>query len=524
MSIGSETANLSHEGTVYLGQDDDWTQATDPRAKKRIQNRNAQRSYRQRMKMRMAELARLKELRRQSLERSVLQQQIDPRIVPSVEGYQYFESARTEHGVKDEGDHATMRQEDGQDHNYAVYNRNPLLLDLSLGQSKSMAQDGHLSQICGQPSPGGDVFVPADGSQLHSARQSASPSAYHHDTFQQSHSPPVLEQGQSNDMEHCYPQMQTGVDVGSDNVKAAHGGPNDCEGYVPHCKGYQTFSLPMRPSQNLANGVLHYDDPHAGPDLDRATAAAQPFHSAPTPLPTPLPTPIGSGLSSFPDLHDGQDPGVAPVPSNAAHANHTGSPPPCLGGPSSFDDKFRRIMTEVEAAGFNSFDDLVSAYYIRPFEDVSHLATQQRISRNRGLPRILGDIFAATSQWTTWEKHGIQQEILKISEELLEQEQAKSRDVVRAKFNVLMEQIGSGAGAHSVELKRAFIDMGKLLQEQQPNSWALLITLAGRGQTACPRDHFCIVLMNMMMLNCVGYAGNQMLSNMFFALSQMDLQ
>jgi hypothetical protein len=82
----------------------------------------------------------------------------------------------------------------------------------------------------------------------------------------------------------------------------------------------------------------------------------------------------------------------------------------------TLDQRFEGVMRQVEAAGFDSFDDLVSAYYSGSFTDPSPMANEQRLSRNRRLPNVIANISKAANDWTAWERRGYQDEILKTSE------------------------------------------------------------------------------------------------------------
>lgn len=85
----------------------------------------------------------------------------------------------------------------------------------------------------------------------------------------------------------------------------------------------------------------------------------------------------------------------------------------------SLDERFETIMRHVDAAGFKSFDDLVTAYYSSTFSETSPLVIEQHLSRNRRLPKVIADVFQATNNWTPWERCGFHEEILKTAESML---------------------------------------------------------------------------------------------------------
>ncbi|PHH77756.1 hypothetical protein CDD82_3374 [Ophiocordyceps australis] len=103
----------------------------------------------------------------------------------------------------------------------------------------------------------------------------------------------------------------------------------------------------------------------------------------------------------------------------------TPAPSPCqppARGDCSLDQRIESVLTQAEAVGFDSFDQLATAYYCSTFAEPSPLATNQHQSRRRRLPRLVSDVFRATGQWTPWERRGFHDEVLKAAEALLRAE------------------------------------------------------------------------------------------------------
>ncbi|KAK1997112.1 hypothetical protein LX36DRAFT_87248 [Colletotrichum falcatum] len=80
------------------------------------------------------------------------------------------------------------------------------------------------------------------------------------------------------------------------------------------------------------------------------------------------------------------------------------------------------LMEQAAAAGFETLDEAVAAYYTETFEDVPALYQEQRLSRNRRLPRLLNTLQSAARGWSEWERRGFQEQMTMGAEELLVQE------------------------------------------------------------------------------------------------------
>ncbi|KAK2593237.1 hypothetical protein QQS21_009077 [Conoideocrella luteorostrata] len=85
----------------------------------------------------------------------------------------------------------------------------------------------------------------------------------------------------------------------------------------------------------------------------------------------------------------------------------------------TLDERVRYIMSQIEANGFSNFDALVNTYYGGTFPEISPVAHEQRLSRNRRLPGVIAELYNNTEQWTHWERLGFHEEIMNISEKML---------------------------------------------------------------------------------------------------------
>lgn len=121
------------------------------------------------------------------------------------------------------------------------------------------------------------------------------------------------------------------------------------------------------------------------------------------------------------------------------------------------------IMENVQAAGFDSFDALVSAYYCDTFAESSPLANEQRLSRNRRLPKVIDDVFRATEGWSSWERRGFHEEILKTAESMLTSEGAGARSSLMSKITPLLESHDASNPAATAE---ALVNLKRSIQNE----------------------------------------------------------
>jgi hypothetical protein len=164
-------------------------------------------------------------------------------------------------------------------------------------------------------------------------------------------------------------------------------------------------------------------------------------------------------------------------------------------------------MKSVEETGFDSFDELVAAYYGEDFHESSLLAYEQRLSRNRRLPKVIAEVSHAANQWTSWEKRGFQEEILKTSESILAAESNSVRNTLIPKIVLLMHERKFSADKSSIsqviplmkklvqnEVSDLPTKYKHILNEQQPNLWALTMTLADGEKGLSQQDRSSIAL------------------------------
>lgn len=103
------------------------------------------------------------------------------------------------------------------------------------------------------------------------------------------------------------------------------------------------------------------------------------------------------------------------------------------------DERVGSIIMYLETMGFENFDELVRTYYGQNFGEASFLCNEQRLSRNRRLPGVIASLFCAAARWTTWERRGFQEEILKATEAMLTSESLEAHSDLQTRAARVLE-------------------------------------------------------------------------------------
>lgn len=82
-------------------------------------------------------------------------------------------------------------------------------------------------------------------------------------------------------------------------------------------------------------------------------------------------------------------------------------------------ERLVHILKAVAAAGFDSLDDAVLAYYTENLKDEDQLRQQQRLSRIRRLPVLLKELHLAAQDWGPWQRRGFHEQIIKSTEDII---------------------------------------------------------------------------------------------------------
>ena len=150
---------------------------------------------------------------------------------------------------------------------------------------------------------------------------------------------------------------------------------------------------------------------------DRPNMLDTPFHAAGATAPSRAQgASTESGTSSTPSS-----------PHQAARSNGRG-----------LNENFELMLECVQAVGSDSFDSLVITYYTEKFGASTPLANEQRLSRNRGLPKLISEVYQATNDWSDWERRGFHEEILKTTESILMSEAGRARQAFKTGLSPLL--------------------------------------------------------------------------------------
>jgi hypothetical protein len=91
--------------------------------------------------------------------------------------------------------------------------------------------------------------------------------------------------------------------------------------------------------------------------------------------------------------------------------------------PTTLSARVATAIKAIRALGFSGLEELTAQFYTADLQDRPALADAQRISRRRGLTRILAKIREhAQDDWTEWEAQGYREEILRAAEDILSDE------------------------------------------------------------------------------------------------------
>jgi hypothetical protein len=85
----------------------------------------------------------------------------------------------------------------------------------------------------------------------------------------------------------------------------------------------------------------------------------------------------------------------------------------------STETRLSHVLKAVSAAGFDSLDDAVVAYYVQSLKHNKRLWQEQRLSRIRRLPVLLEQLHLAAQSWGEWQRRSFQEQIIKSTEDIV---------------------------------------------------------------------------------------------------------
>ncbi|KAH7182284.1 uncharacterized protein B0J16DRAFT_400467 [Fusarium flagelliforme] len=138
----------------------------------------------------------------------------------------------------------------------------------------------------------------------------------------------------------------------------------------------------------------------------------------------------------------------------------------------SVDDRLEYIVDAATKIGYDSFDALAKDYYNHTFEPSSSIARKQRMSRNRRLPTVMSEIFSAANDWCEWERRGLFEEVVRMTESLLISEANDSQNLLEDKLEHFIKTSAQGNMTSRPDLASK-----RFIENSLPTLWALLLAL-----------------------------------------------
>lgn len=172
----------------------------------------------------------------------------------------------------------------------------------------------------------------------------------------------------------------------------------------------------------------------------------------------------------------------------------------------SLEKRFEYLRLCLSAAGFSTFDTMASQYYTADFSHESIMSSEQRISRQRQLPPLLAELRQHVKTWTQWEAHGYCDEIIKSTESIIVSERGDSAAIVQREYsNTLLELVipwqgaidGGGNGMSTSALQ----PLMRMFQETIPKLLALVESLTSTSEMSNPRERFYTTIALVVLLN-----------------------
>ncbi|KAF2157805.1 hypothetical protein K461DRAFT_290081 [Myriangium duriaei CBS 260.36] len=515
---GRSMSPKSEETNTDIPHEDDWRHIPDRKAKKRVQNRVAQRSYRQRMKARLEELQAKVTMHEQKAEvqRATLEQSTSPGHIPAP-AMAYCPTPP--HAMSVDGTQVG-HMEVFQAQNHGSQKRKRALSDSEYDMSCDFIQEYPNGMITpGMTSNPNEVMhgfikrprsYTVDTPKLMGTNGDMNPDL----CMQLPTAPPSL-QSLTPEQQPLPSNLQSFIPTPPliDPQAQLHGGTS----LPPNC----FTDLNMNPN---ADGFLVQDNLHMQPTA-LATAdggllvgganfvnnfAFQGNVDVPLTLPmedlkdswkaTPTPQPTIAPLMGFQaspqslkDLNPAMDScsrsppplqfdGVVPQePATKPEKN------------ASMEDRLKYVIDQAKAVGFPNFDDAIIAFYNHTFRESSALFNDQRLSRNRRLPRVLAILRDAAQDWSEWERRGFQEEIIRSAEENLVKEfQSFKAGDKFADCQSVLNQNNATLNTNSATLNNN--SMKRKVQDELPNLWALMAALTSKNGAQKPTDRSRAVL------------------------------
>ncbi|KAM0487113.1 hypothetical protein ACHAPX_000381 [Trichoderma viride] len=137
----------------------------------------------------------------------------------------------------------------------------------------------------------------------------------------------------------------------------------------------------------------------------------------------------------------------------------------------SLEDRFEFMRVCASVAGFHSIDDMAKQYYTADFSHDSVISREQRNSRHSQLPQLLSKLRKSVKTWTQWEAHRYQYEIIKSAQSLIRAERSNyptTQHIYTEALTDLEKALAVGLTHNSGEndlIPRAFRRLSKMFQD-----------------------------------------------------------
>ncbi|KND86913.1 hypothetical protein TOPH_08461 [Tolypocladium ophioglossoides CBS 100239] len=535
-STTSGPYSLPDKDEMQLSAEDDWTRVKDRKEKKRIQNRVAQRSYRSRMKARLGELqSRLQYHEDQRAKEDSERQDLSPMSPPSPSNNGSLITPPSSNI------HVAPLQEPDPSSTASSSPPTPPDVSSEMGATPQHAKTlGNFApqQMDVASTESSPWFI--DSSSL---MQHGDPSSYAQPSIP---TPSVTIPHTPNPMMSAFmPQCQRGAAEGTSNLS---------QSILQDCLRFQmqlltkkntpdNISVAQREEllstmQNMVfsnashiaransyGGMSATDFPTVDdrlkltPGQDVPNMPWKPMLQSYTSQLSPPSQMEISQMESLvnskpPSMHDTPAPSHREATSEFFASNSTNSPSASTNQPpKSIDERIEAALEGLESLGFSNFDSFAEAYYSGNFDESSHLAAEQGMSRKRRLPRLLSEILDAAQSWDPWERRGLNEEVLRTAESLLVSEgkniDDKSMEASISSFIQMADLAGTPQQSQSCPQSVATVK--KTLQNELPNLWPLMMAVAGGNRAPRQRDRSNMVLASIVILHCSGRMPKQKL-------------
>ncbi|OAQ83764.1 basic-leucine zipper (bZIP) transcription factor [Purpureocillium lilacinum] len=524
--------SLPDKDEVQLSAEDDWTRVKDRKEKKRIQNRVAQRSYRSRMKARLGELqSRLQAHEEQKAKEEAERCDPSPPSPPSSSA-----TGLHLHTTPPSGNNAGANDTEPSSINSASPPTPPDVVgDLDPSQhAKAIDQFSHQMDMAGNDDS--QWFLDSTSLLQHGDTSSYIQPSVPTPPVSLSQCPPMpaympegprnpndgpasLSQSILQDCLRFQIQLLAKINNPSEATSTTHkeeGSAAKSPGALQQSHWSSCATNPaaaaqnMMPSTNMARGnsfsVLPADF-HNLDDMMELTSTGD------LPNATWRPSQQFSGPETTPRSHNAENPTQqqSPINDDTPSTTQHGAVPDCYNAfvakssaqasSLGMEERLEAAIEGLEALGFTSVDSFAEAYYSSSFDESSHLAAEQSMSRKRRLPRMLSQILDSAQSWDPWDRRGLNEEVLRTAESLLVAE-GKSMDEksLEASISGLMQ--ATEGSSKPTPPQQNVTGMKRVLQNELPNLWPVMMALAGGNRASRQRDRSNMVLAAILILHC----------------------